>query len=62
MLETADAMPFTTVWKVLVVVARVFDVTADEVATIPFTVLVMVLPAVLNVFDVDDARPAAIAD
>ncbi len=62
MFVSADVIPFTTVWMVLVVVASVFDVTALEVATIPFTVEVMVLPAVARVFDVELASPEAIAD
>lgn len=43
-LVKAEAIPLTTVWKVLVVVERLLEVMTLEVAETPFTLLVMVLP------------------
>lgn len=39
---TAEDIPFTTVWKVLVVVDRVFELIVDAVLVTPFTTLVIV--------------------
>jgi hypothetical protein len=54
------AIPFTILWKVFVVVARVLVVMILEVATLPFTVEVRVLMLLARVLVVFEALRAVI--
>ena len=59
MLVKADATPLTSVLNELVVVLRVFEVTALDVASTPLTVELIVLPEIDRRLVVEDASAFA---
>jgi hypothetical protein len=57
MFEIAEVTPFTIVWRVLVVVAKVLESIMLDVDVIPLTIEVRVLEATLDILVVAEVNP-----